>query len=289
MTAPTVRRIDEIVIPGRRLGRHVNHDPRSLAYLVQPDGAVASRTWTRDIPVLDQGDIGSCTGNAATGLLGTDPCYGSLATQVHAGLKLDESEALKLYSAAETIDGDGPYPPNDNGSSGLSVAKAAKNAGLISGYLHMTSVAACQTAIQQGPFMVGSDWYTGMDTPDANGLVTATGTIRGGHEYECHEYDAANDLWWFWNSWGVSFGVGGRFCYSSATLAQLLAAQGDATQLVPISQPAPTPTPVPTPQGATFPVSAPVAAHIHTAAVRAKMTDAAWVEHHFDTYFAITP
>jgi papain like protease len=240
----THRRIDEIAVPGRPLGRHVRHDSRSLAYQVVPDGTVATVRWDRTIPVLDQGQVGSCTGNAAAGALGTTPCYPVLPSSVKS---LNETFALALYSAAETIDGDGPYPPNDNGSSGLSVAKACKNAGLISGYTHITSIAAAQTAIQTGPFIVGSDWYTGMDNPNESGLVTATGTVRGGHEYECIGYNAEADLWELVNSWGTSYGVGGHFFYSTATFKKLLAAQGDATVLLPLAAPTPAPTPTPTP------------------------------------------
>ena len=241
------RHIDEIVVAGKSLGRHVHHDSRSLAYQRLADGTVATARWARVIPVLDQGAVGSCTGNAAVGHLGTQPEDTSLQALIATGLTLDENEALVLYSAAEVIDGDGPYPPNDNGSSGLSVAQAAKNAGLISGYLHMTSVAACQTAIQTGPFIVGSNWYTSMDTPDPTGLVTVSGNVRGGHEYECVGYDAGTDLWEFVNSWGTSYGDQGHFYYSSASFARLLSEQGDATQFVPLTQPAPTPQPVPVP------------------------------------------
>jgi hypothetical protein len=234
------RYIHETVVPGRRLGRHVHHDSRSLAYQVRPSGTVVSRTWKREIPVLDQGDLGSCTGNATVGVLGSDPFYQTLP-----GRTLDESEAVTLYSAAEKIDGGEGYPPEDDGSTGLSVAKAAKNAGLISGYLHMTSVAACQTAIASGPFIIGSDWYEGFDNPTPGGLVTISGQVRGGHEYECIGYDAASDLWQLVNSWGTSYGVAGHFFYTSATLAKLLAAQGDATSFVPITAPAPVPMPSP--------------------------------------------
>lgn len=248
MTAPIyTRQIPETVVEGKPLGRHVRHDPRSLRYLVEPAAAPVSVSWNRNVPGFDQGSVGSCTGNALVGALATDNYYASLASALATGLLLDEAEALRIYSAAEVIDGSGPYPPNDYGSSGLSVAQAAKNAGLISGYLHITSVAAAHTAIQQGPFIVGSDWFTGMDNPDANGVVVATGTVRGGHEYECYEYDAVADLWWFWNSWGPGYGVGGRFAYSSATFATLLATDGDATSLVPISSPVPVPSPVPAP------------------------------------------
>lgn len=255
MTEVYRRHIPETrVVPGRRLGRHVHHDERSLQYQVAADGVVVPVRWDREIPVLDQGEVGSCTGNAATGHLGTTPEDEALSSLLATGaLKLDENEALKLYSAAEVIDGNGPYPPTDDGSSGLSVAKAAKNAGLISGYQHMTSLAACQTAIKSGPFIVGSNWYDGMDTPDANGLVEPSGDVRGGHEYECIGYDGK--LWEFVNSWGTSYGVAGHFFYSDATLTKLLSEDGDATQFVPLSAPAPVPNPpTPTP----FPPTPPV-------------------------------
>jgi hypothetical protein len=248
----TQRQIEEVVVPGKRLGRHVNHDDRSLQYLLPEADTVATVQWSRVIEVLDQGNVGSCTGNACTGVLGTQPDDADLAALIAAGLVLDENEALTLYSAAEVIDGDGPYPPNDNGSSGLSVAQAAKNAGLCSGYLHALSVAAAHNALQTGPFMVGSNWYTSMDTPDASGLVAiaADATVRGGHEYECIGYDEPSDRWHMVNSWGTGYGVAGHFYMDTPTLTRLLAEEGDVTSLVPLSQPAPTPTPpapVPTP------------------------------------------
>lgn len=256
MTATEVyrRHIPETKVEGKPLGRHVHHDPRSLGYQVAADGTVATARWARIIAILNQLNVGACTGNAATGHLGTQPEDATLAQLIAAGLTLDEAEALVLYSAAEVIDGDGPYPPNDNGSSGLSVAKAAQAAGLISGYKHMTSLAACQTAIQTGPFIIGINWYTSMDSPDANGLVTVSGTVRGGHEVEVIGYDASTDLWELANSWGESYGVNGYFFMSSVSLSRLLSEDGDATQFVPLSVPAPVPTP---PQPTPFPEPTP--------------------------------
>lgn len=247
------------VVPGRPLGRHVNHDSRSLDYLVPKSKTrkVGSYLWQHFLAVLNQLNVGACTGNAATGALGTAPDWSTLAAKIQASL--NESFALNLYSAAEKIDGGAGYPPEDNGSSGLSVAKACKAAGLISSYLHITSVSAALTAISTGPFIIGSNWYTGMDSPDSTGLVTATGTVRGGHEYLCIGYDAAADLWHLVNSWGDTYGILGHFYYSSATFKALLSQRGDATVLLPLAPPAP-PAPNPPPAD---PVDAALAAIFH--------------------------
>ncbi|MGZ4621435.1 MAG: C1 family peptidase, partial [Blastococcus sp.] len=230
----------ENVVPGKRLGRHVHHDPRSLRYLVQPLGVAKTQIWERKIPILDQGNLGSCTGNATVGALGTGPLYDALTPVQQAAL--NEDEAVRIYSLATQLDGfQGTYPPTDTGSDGLDAAKAAQKLGYLSGYQHITSIAAAQTAILAGPFVVGTNWYSGMDNPDASGLVKVGGQIRGGHEYECYGYDADHDLWHFCNSWGESWGDAGRFMYSGADFARLLSEQGDATVLVPITQPAPTP------------------------------------------------
>jgi hypothetical protein len=227
-----------------RLGRSVNHDPRSLRYAVAPLGVAETRIWTRRIPVLDQGDLGSCTGNATIGVLGTDPFY-SLLTPVQRQA-LDEAEAVRIYSLATQLDPwDGSYPPTDTGSDGLDAAKAAVKLGYLSGYQHITSIPAAQTAILSGPFIVGTNWYDGMFDPAPSGEVRISGSVAGGHEYECAGYDAENDRWAFWNSWGASWGQGGGFWMSTATFSRLLAEQGDATVLVPVTQPPPEPTPEP--------------------------------------------
>jgi hypothetical protein len=162
---------------------------------------------------------------------------------------LDENLALKIYSGAETIDGDGPYPPQDNGSSGPSAAQVAKNLGLISGYLHCFSLADVLDALETGPVGIGSNWYDSMDSPNRDGLVTITpgASVRGGHEYLCRGKDTARQLLFLDNSWGAGWGAAGAFTYSYTTLERLLSEQGDATVSLPLTAPAPTPVPVPVP------------------------------------------
>src|SRR5258707_7945322 len=194
-----------------RVGRHLWHDPRSRQYPYEPPSrltTLASVMHERHAPILDQGETSSCTGNAMDGDLATSPVWEALPPPA---LVLDEAEALRLYSAAEVIDGDGPYPPNDNGSYGLSVAKAAKNAGLISGYTHCFSPASMLAALQAGPAIVGMNWYQGFDQPGAGGLVRISGAGRRRHAGPARRRGLAAGLIEVDNSLGTGPGDRGRF------------------------------------------------------------------------------
>lgn len=244
--------VPEQVIPGRRLGRVVRHDSRNRLYPWQRSAAApASRMWTRHTPILDQGQLGSCTGNAETGALGCDPCFGALPPSPPL---LDENLAVKIYSAAEKIDGGTGYPPEDEGSTGPSAAQAAKNMGLISGYLHCFSLADVIDALQQHPVCIGANWYDSFDQPGSSGLISVSpgAQVRGGHEFLCRGLDTDAQLLFFDNSWGTGWGKSGSFSMAYATLGRLLSEQGDATVSLPLTAPAPAPVPVP-PQPAPVP------------------------------------
>jgi hypothetical protein len=235
------------------LGRHVEHDPRSRAFAFDTSGlTVASVVHARHIPILDQGQVGSCTANAGIGAIASDPGFGRLPAAPR--YALNESGALKLYSDEEVADGDGPYPPNDYGSSGLTCAKTLQRAGLISGYQHTFSLGDALKALTVQPIIAGMTWYNSMFDPDADGRVHPfSGGVAGGHEIVAREIDAPNQRVWFDNSWGTSWGVAGRFYLTFADFSSLLADHGDVTVLLPLNVPAPTPappTPTPTPTNA---------------------------------------
>lgn len=234
-----------------RLGRHVHHDSRSKAY-PHPEASdpktLTSVRHTRNIPVLDQGQVGSCTGNASVGNLGTAAFWDEGQTVLNAtDAQVDETYAVGVYSDAETIDGDGPYPPNDYGSSGLSVAKVLKSRGLISGYTHALSLNAALNALANQPVIIGIPWHDDMFDPAEDGRLSITGPVEGGHEIVLDELDVENERVWLTNSWGDSWGVDGRAYLSWNDLGTLLKDDGDCTVFVPVSEPAPTPQPEPTP------------------------------------------
>lgn len=247
----TTELIEENVVPGKRLGRHVHHDPRSLQYLYRasPSAALVSKRWSKPTDtVLDQGDLGSCTGNATVGSLlcsNDNPLHSALP--VNLVNSLNEALAIRIYEQATKTDPfAGSYPPDDTGSDGLDAAKAAKSLGYINGYTHATSLADVLSALQHAPVIIGVDWTEGFDNPDANGLVKYSGSVRGGHEFCLDEIDVERGLVWFRNSWSTSWGIDGRACMTWDTLNTLLGHQGDVTVLTPLSAPAPQPAP-PTP------------------------------------------
>jgi hypothetical protein len=213
--------------PGEgRLGRHVEHDPRSWAFMAGT-AAVKTVKYKRHGGVFDQGDLGSCTGNAMAGLLMTDPFWTR-------GRTLNESDAVALYKAATRLDTiKGKYPPDDTGSSGLGVMKAAVQKGYIAGYAHTFSLDQLLGSLSLAPGILGINWYTSFDEPASDGQcrLTSSAKIRGGHEVEMFGIDVKKKRVWCYNSWGPSWGGlgNGTFYFSWTTLDHLLSEQGDAT------------------------------------------------------------
>lgn len=207
-----------------RLGRHREHDERSRAYAVAEDvAAIRSVSWTRRAPIFDQGNLGSCTGNAMAGAISTDSVHGR-------GDLLTEQDAIDLYEQATHLDHfPGVFPPDDTGSSGLAVAKAAKRHGWITGYRHAFSLHAALTALQQGPCIVGMAWLTGCDSPDPSGLVHYEGDVRGGHEIELLGCSVEDQTVTFANSWGDGWGAAGYFSMSWDDFHAALKDGGDVT------------------------------------------------------------
>jgi hypothetical protein len=234
------RRFDEQVHDGMRLGRNLWLDARSLSYMIENNAArmgspLVSKSWERVVPILDQGSLGSCTGNAGIGALGTQPFYdkvGATAIGKVTDAKAVEKLAVQLYSDATKVD---PYPgtwPNtDTGSSGLAICQVLKTRKTITGYNWASSAHGFLQLLQWGSVLVGMPWYEAFFQPDRNGFIDSnvkwpSSGIAGGHEIEAVAVDInATDLYssviTFCNSWTTSWGDAGRFRMRLRTYTQL--------------------------------------------------------------------
>lgn len=185
----------------------------SLAVMTSPTPlpAIAHQRYS---PIVDQNGIGSATGCAGAGLMGSAPFSASAAEAA----PYDYDYAVALYSGATRRDTlAGYYPPSDTGSSLVAVAKELHARGAIGGYVTGTTVEALLEMLQSGPVMVGTVWLSYMDRPTALGFVRISGSVMGGHAYLCREYapdgaDPENAVLTFDNCWGTAWGpLGGRF------------------------------------------------------------------------------
>lgn len=225
------------------LGRNVLHDPLSLAFehvtrTAQPQGV--NTFWDSAAGPLDQGQLGSCTGNAVAQWLNTN-----FANPVRAadnkGQFLTEADAVKIYSLGTQLDGSPEhYPPVDTGCDGNSVAKAAAQLGYLSSWNHTFSLSAMQTTLESTPVICGTSWTNDMFNP-VNGLVEVgsllESNVAGGHEYLGAGVDWVNEVFIFRNSWGDAWTgskPGGYFAIGFLDYQRLLDDNGDVT--VPIGK-----------------------------------------------------
>ena len=209
---------------GMRLGRNQWLDGRSLAYMVENDAKEMGRRledqhWERVLAILDQGQLGSCTGNAGTGALGTQPFYDAVGKSVlpsATDAAAAEEFAVQLYKDATVADGyPGTYPPDDTGSSGLAICKVLKKRGVISRYRW----AHLLRAAPPPPGRPGAPRHALVQRvlePNKHGFIDAHRSwpgsgVAGGHEIEAvgveiDTKDALNSVLIYANSWGTGWG-----------------------------------------------------------------------------------
>lgn len=204
------------------LGRKVEHDERSRGFQAEASPVLRTIMHAHMGPILDQGNLGSCTGNAAAHALATRPLYQKKF--------YTEADAVRFYTRGTQLDSfPGEYPPDDTGSTALAVCKALKEFGEISGYTHSFSLAQTLGALVLSPVMIGINFYDGMFRLNSGGFMVPSGSIAGGHEMCLVGINATANYVTGINSWGPGWGLKGRFKMAFSDLGRLLSEDGDAT------------------------------------------------------------
>jgi hypothetical protein len=226
----------------RNTGRILHHDERSRQYAyAAPQTAPKSIVHRLHAGALDQGYLSACTGFAGAQWLNcainlpARKRWNKRYTGIGAGY-LFSSDARRLYGAATQYDDFGwVWPPTDQGSSGLGVAKALKKQGVISRYEWTFDFDGFLAALQRQPVLVGTAWTDGMCYPSPSGVIhvhTDTLDGAGGHEYLAIGINYRRKLIRIRNSWGPRWGIAGDAYISFDDMKMLLAADGDV--MVPV-------------------------------------------------------
>lgn len=233
------------------LGRVYRQDLRSLNFLVRTQIEAASlgkpRSYTWNVPLrLDQGPDGACVGFGYSHELSGTP---------QRVLGIDYNFAMALYYDIQRIDPwpGGAYPQAEEfyeGTSVLSGAQLLKDRGFYTAYhWALTAREVAEGIAYKGPAVLGLNWHAGMFEPDADGFLSDTGPVLGGHcvvangitivyKRRATAFFWRNRTWddvdWersyvtITNSWGPDWGDYGTAKIRLANLAGLLSRQGEA-------------------------------------------------------------
>lgn len=232
------------------MGRVVVPDPRDRAFgmaAVTPKSAtVSSRLWQAG-PVLDQGSTPHCVAFAWGQFLQTEPIATSLK-RLGGGAFL-----TRLYkSAREAVAVAGA------GASVRGGAQAVQHDGRLASYVWGYDVDTIRRfVLSVGPVVMGTDWYSGMFSPESN-VLRPTGAIVGGHAWTIVGYDANRDAFRMVNSWGEQWGDNGFAWITSGDLRTLMQ-NGEACSAVECepAEPGPLDTPARKRKPATKPAAKP--------------------------------
>lgn len=222
------------------------YDPRHHQYPVtallgdteqtEPLATIPSRTWKLDAR-LNQNRQGACVGFAFTHELKAEPSAWQFAPKLPAEpneTAASERFAQLVYWAAQKRDiwPGGEYPgarPVMYGTSLLAAAKVLRGAGYIRQYRWaFTADDAARTIAYNGPAVLGTLWFAGMDNPDPEtGLVKISGQQVGGHALVINGYDHAAQQFILTNSWGPDWGVNGTCRIGFDDMDRLLSMRGE--------------------------------------------------------------
>jgi len=207
-----------------QFGRRYAPDERDRQFLMSArtlrDAGRRRRYWRDYMWIGDQGRLPHCVGFAWTGWLEAGPVRPRADTQPC----IDPSW---VYKQAQQVD---EWPGEAyNGTSVRAGAKILQREGYIDSYYWARSLRdIVQALLTTGPVVVGTAWYSQMDSPRRNGIIRARGQLLGGHAYMLSGVNCQKRLLRVRNSYGPQWGKLGRAYIPFSDMARLLRMQGEA-------------------------------------------------------------
>jgi hypothetical protein len=208
------------------LGRHQHHDERSKNYRARLAPEPKYVSWRLYGSVVDQGQVGSCTGHALANCLNIKPFHKT-------GRHYNHDQAFDWYKRATVLDNVPGQWPTDTGSTGIAVCSAAIESGDLVSYQWAFGFDELLRRLPLSPVMVGTVWLDRMFDPDSDGLITVGGSEVGGHEYVIAGFNPRTNLLRLVNSWGKGWGINGHAYVDADAYRTLINNGGDVTVPVP--------------------------------------------------------
>jgi hypothetical protein len=182
------------------------------------------RNWNQKGAWLDQGDTGTCVGNAFAHRRADGPVKVS---------GIDQGWARQLYLEASAVYYGSPDTSLQKGTSALSACQVLLRRGVIDTYQWVVSGPDLRYALLElGPVCVGTNWYQSMfDPPKVGGKfymrVNYSSQQVGGHEYVINKIDldpedGSDPYYRAKNSWGKGWADGGTARFRIEDLERLL-------------------------------------------------------------------
>ena len=207
------------IIQPRKFGRLKSIDPNDrdfpMRQLTLMEAVARTAPWNAPAP-LDQGESSACTGFGSAHLLAAAP-------HMH---PVETSFAFKIYDWARKYD---EWEGEDyDGSSVRGAVKALVAMGCIAGgYWWAWDATTVKDYVRRySPVLTGTDWYMDMMEPDKEGYIHPAGPMAGGHAYCILGYSDTREAFRIQNSWGRSWGQGGRAWIKFDDYAHLLERDG---------------------------------------------------------------
>ena len=185
---------------------------RVLGGVHRPDRPVANKVVYATGRILHQGSTRMCVGYTFAQWLQSAPL-----------ITPDGPDPTTLYAEAQNRDG---LPHPHEGTTLRAALQYLQESGRIASYVWAFDVPTMVDWIlkDQGTIVMGTPWYKGMNTLNAQGVVSLTGPIIDGHAYLVSGYDQERHLFRIVNSWGTEWGDYGEAWIRGDDMALLLAA-----------------------------------------------------------------